>query len=104
MAKKKQKPPPEYEMFMAVTSQHWGIGDTAEEAKQQMRKVGGRLKNGYVVYRFHGSLPFAPRDREAKDNEADCWLGSDGLMTWVRCNRTEVERKKYLKPGQKRVK
>ncbi len=66
---------------------HWGTGDTLEKAKKALRKAGGKVK-GCRVIRFTSDLPFAPVTKlKADETEADCWVGRDGSVNWVRCER-----------------
>lgn len=67
---------------------HYGKGDTLDKAKAAWRKAGGTKKEGgYKEIRFLSRLPFAPSDRDAKATEADAWVGRDGSINWVRCDR-----------------
>lgn len=69
---------------------HWGAGDTAEDARKKLKKAGGKVE-GCILYRFTSELPFAAADKKvADDTEADCWVGRDGSMNWIRCKREEV--------------
>lgn len=69
----------------------WGSGETAKAATLNYRKAGGSTaKDVSKMFRFTSELPFAPTDREATDAEADCWVGGDGAINWVRCEREEV--------------
>ena len=53
------------ERFIAISGDgiygSWGTGSTLESAKANLRKAGV--------------------------NEADCWVGRDGSVNWVRCER-----------------
>lgn len=70
---------------------NWGNGDTVEDAKKNLRKAGGKIK-GCKLWKFTSQLPFAPTDKQiAEQAEADCWIGRDGSMSWVRCQREEME-------------
>ena len=69
---------------------YWGAGDTAQIAYKNYVKAGGKKKNDPTTYRFTAELPFAPSDRSAKPDEADCWVGQDGSMSWVRCTRENL--------------
>lgn len=75
------------ERFILIGLGYWGAGDTVEKAKSQLRKAGGRLKDGFNIYRFSSDKPFAPSTRDATDTEADCWIGRDGSINWIRCER-----------------
>ncbi len=37
---------------------YWGVGDTLDEAKRNMRKAGGRLGDGYYVVVFDDQTTF----------------------------------------------
>ena len=80
-----------HETFIAMSGSIygvWGVGPTIERAEANLRKAGGVKSNR--VYRFASELPFAPRDRDATAEEADCWIGRDGSMSWTRCEKTIV--------------
>ena len=80
-----------YERFIAVGMGYWGAGATVEEAKNNLRRAGGKLKEGFMLWKFTSKLPFAPSTKKVADEtEADCWVGQDGSMSWVRCEREEV--------------
>lgn len=69
---------------------HWGSGDTVEEAKKNLRSARGNPKK-CKMYQFTSDLPFAPSSKlKVDENEADCWMGSDGSMSWIRCEREEI--------------
>lgn len=81
--------------FIAVIgsgSGYWGAGETKDQAIAKMRKAGCRLADvkKASIYQFSSELPFAPANREAEDDEADCWVGQDGSMNWIRCDRTKT--------------
>ncbi len=81
------------ERFVAMSGGffgNWGCGDTMDKAMETLRKAGGQLHDDMRIYRFTAKLPFAPADRDAADNEADCWVGSDGAINWIRCDREKV--------------
>jgi len=83
-----------YEMFIAVCGSksyggEWGVGKTIAHAITNLREAGGYLRH-HIIYRFTSELPFAPRDRDCTDQEADCWVGRDGNMSWIRCEREIV--------------
>jgi hypothetical protein len=43
-------------IHIAIISNFWGSGETANEAVKQMRRAGGgsqMTKHGYIVYRVH---------------------------------------------------
>lgn len=69
---------------------YWGAGRIEDEAIEKMRKSGAKRRDPYRVYKFTSDLPFAPVDREATEQEADCWVGEDGSCNWIRCERTVV--------------
>jgi hypothetical protein len=79
-----------HERFIAFGLGYWGTGSTIEKAKKQLRKAGGRLRNGYNIYRFWSEKPFAPSERPANEDESDCWVGRDGSINWVRCEREQL--------------
>ncbi len=68
---------------------HFGKGYTLDQAQAAWKKAGGRKKEGgYKEYAFLSSLPFAPIEKlKADDNEADAWVGRDGSLNWVRCEK-----------------
>lgn len=91
--------------FIAKTTDglygHFGYGDTEADALRNLKKAGGEItktktkwnykpKRGYalIVYKYTSDLPFAPNNREALENEADCWVDQSGATNWIRC---EVE-------------
>ncbi len=82
-----------HERFIAVSSAsgfsgHWGSGNTEMGALENLRQQ-KPSPAPIVMWRFFGDLPFAPADREAEDNEADCWAGSHSLFS-LRCQRERV--------------
>lgn len=69
---------------------YWGQGDTLEEAIKQYKKAGG-LKSGInSKFKFTASLPFAPNDRLANDDESDAYMDKGGSLNWKRCEREEI--------------
>lgn len=67
----------------------FGVGETEELARKNLRKAAKKnvgVKNT-IVHTFKSELPFAPSTREATENEADAWLGQDGSLNWIRCER-----------------
>lgn len=88
-----------HERFIALSTGkgfggYWGSGETLEKAKKNLKASGGHVgkKPGLRVFRFTSELPFAPAAcLQATDQEADCWVGQDGSMNWVRCQREEVK-------------
>jgi len=86
------------EKYIVTASQdglygHWGSGATVDEALAKLRKAARRRpkKANVRVCRFTSDLPFAPPDREARVSEADAWVGRDGSVNWVRCEREWIE-------------
>lgn len=92
--------------FMAVTNDgvygHFGCGDTLEEALKTLKASGGEIrkrgdsfapKKGYALtaYKFTSEYPFAPYDREATEEEADCWVNDMGNICSFQCQREKVE-------------
>lgn len=74
----------------------WGVGEVAEEAIRQCRNSGAKRKSDrFKLWRFDSRLPFAPRDRDALDTEADAWVGQDGGVRWIRCDRVELDAGEY---------
>lgn len=73
----------------------FGNGDTLESAERAARAAARRPTaarwKARRVYRFTAALPFAPYDRDATENEADAWVGRDGSINWVRCDREKLE-------------
>lgn len=71
---------------------HWGIGFSLNEALLRCAASGASIAEVDMAtkYVFRSPLPFAPADREATEEEADCWVGADGWVYWLRCNRWEV--------------
>lgn len=67
---------------------YYGTGTSLSDARKAWHKAGGRSTDkGYRVEEFTSSLPFAPRDRQATEKEADAWVGRDGSLNWIRCER-----------------
>jgi len=68
---------------------HWGQGSTLAEAEANCLKTGATAKHLTHAkrYVFESIMPFAPNSREATESEADCWVGQDGGVYWVRCDR-----------------
>lgn len=81
------------ERFIAMSGDglygHYGVGETIDMAQRKLRAAGGRSK-GCVVFHFTSMMPFAPFYRDAHDNEADCWVGQDGALNWIRCEREKL--------------
>lgn len=77
------------ERFIVVGLGYWGAGSTLEKAKRNYRSAGGT--GNHFIERFTSELPFAPSDREADDDEADCWMGTDGFLYWKRCERERIQ-------------
>ena len=87
--------PRKYKRFIFINSGiygHFGYGSTLDEAKANYKKAGGKLtdnkkklKVGY--WEFVSDLPFAPAGRDATEQEADSWIGQDGSINWIRCER-----------------
>jgi hypothetical protein len=77
-----------YERYIVTSGSifgHYGYGATLEVALRQWRKAGGKKKEGgYRVQKFVSDKPFAPVYREATEAEADCWIGRDGSVNWIR--------------------
>jgi len=69
---------------------YWGAGDSLEAAEVEYKKAGGKRKNIVGREQFVSSLLFAPSDRDAADAEADCWIGQDGGLYWIRCERVTL--------------
>lgn len=85
------------ERYIAVSndtgySGNFGYGDTIDHAKKNLRKAGGRIK-GCRIAKFTSALSFVEigNKREAGANEADAWIGRDGSVNWVRCEREWLE-------------
>lgn len=73
----------------------WGVGDTLDEARENMVKCAkGKWKHkareNCIVWRFYSELPFAPSDRDATEQESDCWF-NEGTVSWRRCERERIE-------------
>lgn len=68
---------------------HWGAGATIDQATKALKKAGGNKKTE-KLFLFTSELPFAPPDRPAELHEADCWVGRDGSISWVRCEREQI--------------
>lgn len=81
-----------YYKFIAISSDgvygKFGYGYTAEEAAKNLKKAGGRAKGAKIV-RFKSDLPFVEIGLadEAKLNQSDAWIGQDGSINWIRCDR-----------------
>jgi len=76
--------------YIAVSLWYWGVGDTIEEANQNRKENGGKDDKTYL-YEFESELPFAPFDRDANDDEADCYIDKMGAINWIRCKYHEVD-------------
>lgn len=77
--------------FMVAGNQHWGCGESLAEANQNFKKAGGKGRvDKLQCFIFIASVPFAPYDRDATEQEADCWVTQDGCCHWVRCVRREM--------------
>lgn len=48
----------EAKMFLAVSANYWGRGDSIAVAKAQLRKAGGTTKGEYFVYVTDGEKPY----------------------------------------------
>lgn len=73
---------------------HYGKGTTLEAARSAWRKAGGRKNGGgYRELTFQSELPFAPMDRSATESEADAWVGQDGGVVTVRCQKVSLQPK-----------
>lgn len=72
---------------------YWGRGETLDEAMENLKRAarGSRervtKKSQLRINKFTSDLLFAPVDRLAEDDEADCWVGKDGSLHWIRCER-----------------
>ena len=92
-----------YERFIVTTTiglyGHYGYGDTEEQALAECLKAGAKKREPKRVMKFTSEFPFAPTKREAKATESDCWVGRDGSINWIRCDRVEdrIEEKKGKK-------
>lgn len=64
---------------------YWGLGSTADEAEKNWKASGGRKRDRRALYEFRSKLPFAPRDRDATEEESDFWIGDDWMIYTVRC-------------------
>lgn len=64
----------------------WGAGATLEEAEKNCRTAGWRAKYPRRRYVALSSLPFAPKDREANDDEADVLCTDMGGVHALRCH------------------
>lgn len=81
--------------FILVISEggygYWGTGATVAEALVALRKSSGKRGNiKFLTLMFTSELPFAPSDRTAYDGEADAWIGRDGSLNYVRCEKTDL--------------
>jgi hypothetical protein len=75
---------------------HWGAGKTMTEAKKNLLKHAGKtqfkeLESTLKYIRFTSELPFAPPNRKANKNEADCWIGQTGCVYAIRCKREDMQ-------------
>ncbi len=83
------------EYYIALTGGlygYWGVGCTPTEALENVPMGMGSKKSKKTVFtieRFFSQKPFAPTDRAAEDNEADAWVGKDGSINWLRCERED---------------
>ena len=89
-----------HERFIAISLGYWGKGNTIDAAKSALRKAGGKSR-GCVVWKFTSELPFAPNDRDATEDETDCWVSRDGMLVSIRAKREIVEQPKQKKPTRR---
>lgn len=80
-----------HELFIARSFDgyggHWGVGASRNAAVEKMRAAGAKKRDRYKLWRFYSELPFAPTDRDAHEDEADAFVGGDGTVNWIRCER-----------------
>lgn len=69
----------------------WGRGEDLVEAKANLKKNNGKVKNIVKAWKFTSDLPFAPGDREANEDESDAYISNNGMIHWIRCHREEIE-------------
>lgn len=67
----------------------WGAGETLAAAEANRIKAKGKRRDSVRVMKFESALPFAPSGRDATDNEADAFVGKDGTINWIRCERVQ---------------
>lgn len=77
-----------YNKFIVIGFGVWGAGDTIKEAKDKFRKMGG--KGQTTIYKCKSQLPFAPPNREAKQDEADAYITRYGELITIRCEYHKV--------------
>ena len=88
---------PLYERYIVTTwkdAGFWGAGDTLNDAARQCRRAAGLRRlpvEKTEAFIFMSERPFAPLDRDATDDEADCYVTAHGSMCWVRCNREKLD-------------
>ena len=77
---------------------YWGGGTTIDTAFRNAVTASGktarmlRRQGGLRIKVFTSDLPFAPCERDATEDEADAWMGQDGSLSWVRCDRHDLEK------------
>ena len=77
--------------FIVIGRGYWGAGENVRAATRQLAKAGGNPREDHLIYEFRSELPFAPPDREATEEESDCWVDSYGCTTWMRCERELIQ-------------
>ncbi len=76
--------------YISISFGYWGAGATGEEAVKNRIKAGAKKRDKAKLIRFQSELPFAPSNRLATDEEADCWVDCHGGLNWVRCEKEDV--------------
>ena len=77
--------------FIVIGRGYWGAGETIRAATMKLKEAGGNPREDCFIYEFRSELPFAPPNREATEEEADCWVDIAGCTTWVRCKRELIQ-------------
>lgn len=80
-----------YQYFIVTSHGYFGGASTLKEAKDKHDSIAGEPVDKIIVFRFMSELPFAPSDREAKEDEADAYMDQYGMLYWIRCKKEKIE-------------
>jgi len=81
--------------LIIVTKDSWGAGETLTKAKANLKFSGGLLRDPSITYLFVSpELPFVEGAADAEEGQADAYVGRDGVIYWVRCEKIEIDRNK----------
>jgi hypothetical protein len=75
-------------MYIAYTSNYWGVGETVVEAKNAMRKAGGSFKDGRIVRKFPEGATNCRMDQMGRI----LWSGPTGDMEIVEDTRKKSDK------------